>query len=186
MSPARTGTEQRVFEQRRLWRMAPGGYRAATRLLAEAALERLGCVPLVIGIANGGRAPALTIAMELGASTEMITARHNPDDSVGLPATGEITCDLGTLSSRMPLRGSILLVDDICGSGGTLKAVIAALQVPENVICTATLCRNTGAPEGLPDLYVWDVADWVVFPWERLPHGRAFTPLPPPQEVRGA
>ncbi|WP_182883920.1 phosphoribosyltransferase [Microbispora sp. H10949] len=181
-----TASRRRIFEQRRLWRMTSGSYRSATRLLAEAALERLGSVPQVIGIGNGGRAPALAIAMQLDASVSMITARHNPDDTVGLPATSEVSCDLGTLSSQMPLQGPILLVDDICGSAGTLSTVIAALQVPENTICTATLCRNAGAPEGLPDLYVWDVADWVVFPWERLPHGRAFTSLPPPKEVRTA
>lgn len=166
--------------------MTSGSYRSATRLLAEAALERLGSVSHVIGIGNGGRAPALAISIQLGAPVSVITAKHNSDDAVGLPATGEVTCDLGVLSSQMPLQGPILLVDDICGSGGTLSTVSAALQTPENVICTATLCRNAGAPEGLPDLYVWDVADWVVFPWERLPHRRALTLLPPPKEVRTA
>ncbi|MDF5759037.1 phosphoribosyltransferase [Spongiactinospora sp. TRM90649] len=169
----------RIFEHRRLWHMAADQYWAATRLLAAEAAERLGEVRTVVGIAEGGRAPAYAIGAETGASVHIVKARHNASDEIGLPATGKVTYDLGAVPN--PLRGPVLVVDDICGSGSTLIAVVSALQpltVPDAMICTATLCRNAGAPPGLPDLYMWEVADWVVFPWERVPPGRQASPLP--------
>ncbi|WP_433496791.1 phosphoribosyltransferase family protein [Sphaerimonospora sp. CA-214678] len=182
----------RVFERRHLWRMTTDAYWRATRLLAAAALNRLGAVPLVIGIGNGGRAPAYAIGAETGASVVIVTARHNASNETRLQASGEVSCDMSplrALGGTEPLPGPFLIVDDICGSGSTLIALMEALRPmaePGSVICTATLCRNAGAPDGLPNLYVWDVADWVVFPWERVPAGQACSSLPVPVEVRTA
>jgi hypoxanthine phosphoribosyltransferase len=180
----------RIFEHRRLWRVTPEAYRAATRLLAKAVLNRLDAVPLIIGVGEGGRAPAYAIGEEIGASTIIVTAKHNASDETGLEATGEVVCDLTplrTFECNRPLPGPFLIVDDICGSGFTLATIIATLRPltdQGSPICTVTLCRNAGAPDGLPDLYVWDVADWVVFPWERHSSGCTADLLPVPKEVR--
>lgn len=64
----------------------------------------------------------------------------------------------------------MLLVDDICGSGVTLRAVtnVFAQRCYPAIVRTAVLCRNHGAALDL-DVWVWDVADWVAFPWEPPP-----------------
>ena len=177
---------RRTFERRRLWQLTPVAYEAAIALLADAAFARLGEIGNVIGIANGGRAPANAIAARLGVPVVAVTARHNADDAVFTQATGRVQCDLSSFHELANLSGPFLVVDDICGTGATLTTVtevIAGIAAPQAAICTATLCRNRGAVPGTPDLHVWDVADWVVFPWETVPASAHATPLPTPREV---
>ena len=170
----------RVFEHTRLWTISVPAYRAAARLLAEAVADRIAKGGTVIGIAEGGRAPAYAIARHLGLPVVIVSAKHNDTDAVYAPATGTVSCDLAGLVPVRPPE-PIILVDDICGSGATLATVAEHLGSP----LTMTLCRNEGAPAGMPDLYVWPVADWVVFPWEPQPR-LATTYLPTPQKVRTA
>jgi len=76
-------------------------------------------------------------------------------------------------------------VDDICGSGATLRRVrqdLAPLVSPSAQVVTAVLCLNTGAST-LPDYSIWTVADWVSFPWEKPPADKGTTPLPTPKDV---
>lgn len=177
---------RRTFEHRRLWQLTPVAYQAAIALLADAAFARLGEIGNVIGIANGGRAPAHAIAARLGVPMAAVTARHNADDAVFTQATGRVNCDLSSFQQIADRPGPFLVVDDICGTGATLTTVtevIARIAAPQAAICTATLCRNRGAAPGTPDLYAWDVADWVVFPWETVPASAHATPLPAPTEV---
>jgi hypoxanthine phosphoribosyltransferase len=77
----------------------------------------------------------------------------------------------------------VLLVDDICGSGATFSTVSAVLNGlwKPTLLRTAVLCRNLGAGY-TPDSWIWDVADWVCFPWEPHP-GQATQPLPLPVGV---
>jgi hypothetical protein len=80
-------------------------------------------------------------------------------------------------------RSRILLVDDICGSGRTLDAVRAALtRVSPFSIFSITLCRNAGSAS-VPNMWIWSVRDWVVFPWESAPDDIATAALPLPQKV---
>jgi uncharacterized protein len=181
--------EQRVFEHRRLWQLTPTAYQAGTKILAEAALTRLGEIGTVIGIANGGRAPAYAIAAMAGAPVVAVSARHNADDATFTQATGRVRCDPALFHPLVNRPGPFLVVDDICGTGATLAAVtdtLASIAAPEAAICTATLCRNRGATPGTPDLHVWDVADWVAFPWEPVPATAHPTPLPAPTEVHSS
>lgn len=167
----------RVFEHTRVWGVSVPAYRAATRLLAEAVTARAGKVRTVVGIARGGRAPAYSVARHLGVPAVIVHARHNTTDAVYAPATNSVTYDLDALN-HVAVRQPLVLVDDICGSGATLAAVKEHLSEA----LTATLCRNAGAPERNPDLYIWPVADWVVFPWEPKPQ-RPLTWLPMPGKV---
>lgn len=182
---------RRVFEHRGLWRLSLPAYQAGVGLLAEAALARLGGIGAVVGIANGGRAPAYAIAAKLGAPAVAVSARHNPDDTTYSQATGQVRCDFASFIPLMSSSGPFLVVDDICGTGATLAAVaeiLTWLTEPEAQVCTATLCRNVGAPPGTPDLHVWSVADWVVFPWEpdHSSEQDRVQVLPVPTEVRGS
>lgn len=184
-----SGMTQRVFEHRVLWQLTLPAYRAGTSLLAEAAVARLGEIGAVVGIANGGRAPAYAIAAKVGAPVVAVSARHNPDDATYSQATGQVRCDTASFDPLVNRPGPFLVVDDICGTGATLAAVVeflARITGPEAEICTATLCRNLGAAPGTPDLYLWDVADWVVFPWESGYPSEHYKVLPVPTEVNSS
>ncbi|WP_181799491.1 phosphoribosyltransferase [Kitasatospora acidiphila] len=153
---------------------------AAARLIAESVV---GCEPpvtAVVGIANGGTRPATVIADYLKVPLHLIIARHNPTDELWQQATGDVTV---TLPGGLPRQfdGTVLLVDDIAGSGATFTAVSRALLGTGAVLKTAALCRNAGCAEG-PDRWVWDVDDWVVFPWEAT-HSGETRQLPVPKEV---
>lgn len=138
----------------------------------------------VVGIANGGIRPATVIADQLGVPLHLAIARHNQTDELWQQATGEVTV---TLPGALPRRfgGTVLLVDDIAGSGATFAAVTQALGpllADSAVTKSLALCRNAGCSEG-PDGWVWDVDDWVVFPWEQGCPDDARR-LPVPNKVR--
>ncbi|MFI7644222.1 phosphoribosyltransferase [Nonomuraea sp. NPDC049400] len=147
----------------------------AIATLASLILTHLGAVPLIVGIGRRGEAPARKIAHRLGAPVVIITARRQ-ESLAHTRYTGTVSCDLTALHAfrrHELLAGPILLVDDICNSGATLTAALAAIQPltkPDTHICTATLCRTSDADPRLPDLHVWDVpTPLVAFPWTTSP-----------------
>ena len=169
----------RVFVRQRILQVTPQGYLAGVRLLAEAAQLRHGVVTAVIGVANGGLAPAQALAALLAVPVYRVDARHNPTGALYTQASGHVTCDARRLASALAgrrLAGRILLVDDICGTGATFHALVPAVAdylTSDATIHTAVLCRNAGAVYE-PDLWLWTVDDWVRFPWEStLPTGMA-------------
>ncbi len=154
----------------------------ATRLLAAAAGAGYGPIEEVIGIAEGGRTPTAAIAAHLDVPIRIVRARHNPTGTPYTQATGRVMCDTGSIPAGS-LRGRVLLVDDICGTGATLGAVASALAAPGLQLINCVLCLNAGA-RMTPDLWVWKVRDWVVFPWETiLDTTVALIDLPIPTEV---
>jgi hypoxanthine phosphoribosyltransferase len=155
----------RVFNRDFAWQMTPSQAATAAAILAVAAAQG-GPVDAVIGIARGGTQPARDIAAALGAPVRTVQARHNRTDAVYAEATGHVSRDA---TGTGLLRGRVLVVDDICGTGATLVTVtgeLARLAVPGTALVTATLCHNAGSPFR-PDLTVWDeLREWVIFPWE--------------------
>jgi hypothetical protein len=178
----------RVFEHRRVWRLTPDVLRDATTLLAGSILRDHSAIQHVIGIANGGTAPARLLARTFGLPARTVRARHNLADGVYQQATGHVTLDLDPLTRTLngrQLRGRILIVDDICGSGATLRRLrndLTPWLSPSAELLTAVLCLNTGASTQ-PDYSIWTVADWVIFPWEQPPAGQDTTPLPTPTKA---
>lgn len=177
----------RTFEHRQIWRMTPPAFQEAVHLLTAAISRDRGGVDNVIGIAEGGVAPAQVLARRLGARARALPARHNADDLVYRQATGNVTVNIDTFRlglGRRRLGGVVLIVDDICGSGATLQKVrnvLAPVLEPTATVITATLCVNTGA-RSLPDYSVWTVSDWVSFPWEKRP-AEPIRDLPFPEQV---
>src|SRR5690606_11560653 len=165
----------------------PDEFLAAACLIADLEAEHLPAA--VLGIARGGVRLAETVAGKLGVPAVIIRARHNEPEGIQQAATGRILLDdehnqeaLAVLPSCAPL----LVVDDICGSGATLRAVadILTTTLGPSEIRTAVLCRNEGSEYPL-DSWGWDVADWVHFPWESEPeHGR-IEALPPLTALHG-
>ncbi|MGI5337684.1 phosphoribosyltransferase [Streptomyces sp. CA-181903] len=157
---------ERVFERRRIWRLSDESFLHAAHLIAEA--EEPHRPQTVIGIARGGTRLAETVAEHLGVDAVVVTARHNTSDTSVLPATGRVHLDGDQPSlSRVENGSRLLLVDDIAGSGATLRAVTDWLidRLQPTILRTAVLCRNQGT-DLTPDTWAWDVADWVRFPWE--------------------
>jgi uncharacterized protein len=114
----------------------------------------------------------------------MVRTSHNSGDAVRQQATGRVTLDVAAATDlEQGLR--VLLCDDIVGTGATLAAVSGALEVliVPRQIQTVTLYRNAGATDH-PDLWLWEVRDWVVFPWEPPPPANQTRALAPPYQVR--
>jgi hypoxanthine phosphoribosyltransferase len=187
-----TTTASRWFRRQRILGMTPPTYEHAVRLLAAAAEQRFTPISAVVGIANGGLAPASDIGGALAVPDYRLTARHNPTEAIYTEATGHVTVDLDPLAAALdgqPLTGTVLLVDDICGTGATFTAVLPALRVhlePDAEVRTVALCRNAGSSVN-PDLWVWTVDDWVRFPWEHpAPPDMTIEELPMPDRVEPA
>ncbi len=177
-----SGSFARIFDRSHLWVASETGVADATHLVAAAASARHGPIAEVIGIAEGGRTPAAAIAAHLDVPVRIVQARHNPTPAPYTQATGWVSCDVDGIPAG-GLHGSVLLVDDICGTGATLAAVAGALATPGLRLISCVLCLNAGALI-TPDLWVWEVRDWVVFPWEAVPNTPlARVDLPIPTEV---
>jgi hypothetical protein len=128
------------------------------------------------------------IASTLGVKARTVHVRHNSGDAAYQQATGKVTLDLDPLTRALNgqrMKDRVLVVDDICGSGATLRRLhhdLAPLVSPSVQVLTAVLCLNAGATT-LPDYSIWTVADWVVFPWEKPPADQDTTPLPIPEKA---
>ncbi|MFB8241657.1 phosphoribosyltransferase [Kitasatospora purpeofusca] len=169
---------QRVFESRRTWQLTHREFLHAACLIAS---HEAGHRPeAVIGIARGGTRLAELLAEQLHVPAVIVQARHNTSDAPRLQASGhvEVHSD-GDALAGLTAGCRLLVVDDICGSGSTLRAVgpwLTGLLRPAS-LRTAVLCRNRGA-DFTPDTWGWSVADWVRFPWEGPVDGPT-EPLPP-------
>lgn len=168
---AQLAAPQRMFAHRRILQVTPIVFLAGMRLLATAIQFRLGSASAVIGVANGGLRPAQVLGELLTLPVYRVDARHNPTDALYTQATGQVTYDVQSLVSALAgrqLAGRVLLIDDICGTGATFRAlcpVLARCLGPGATVHTVVLCRNVGADRA-PDLWLWTVDDWVRFPWE--------------------
>ncbi|MFJ8856088.1 phosphoribosyltransferase [Streptomyces sp. NPDC102437] len=173
---------KRVFDNRRIWRLAHREFLTAACLIAEG--ETKDAPVAVVGIARGGIRLAEIVAEQLSIPATVVRARHNVSEGIQQPATGRVLLDddhNGDAVTQLPHGAPLLVVDDICGSGATLRAVedMLTASVRPARIRTAVLCRNEGS-DFLPDRWGWDVADWVHFPWEPEPESGHLSELLPP------
>ena len=174
-----TATE-RAFNDGHLWTLDFATALEGARLLADAPEVRH--ADLVLAVARGGLWPAATIAARLRLPLVSVQAMHNPSDAVRIQAGNVVNVSPFSGFADAPQQG--VIVDDICGTGSTLEAVRAVLPPPLNQAPAVTLCRNTAARLS-PEAWVWDVSDWVCFPWETPPSAHEPTrPLPLPEQGR--
>lgn len=167
----------RVFENRRVWRVDPPALDAAVECIASAVRSDWALTG-VVGVQRGGAIPAAGVAARLNLPCFAVSARHNESDAIRSQMLPEV--QLAATGGNIPPAARLLVVDDVCGSGTTLAAVDLHLKgtCEARVVRTATLCLNAGSTF-TPDIWVWRVRDWVVFPWESRPES-ATSPLPMP------
>ncbi|MBU2559822.1 phosphoribosyltransferase [archaeon] len=117
---------------------------------------------VIIGISRGGWVPARLLSDILD-NDEVDTLRVKFYKSVGETAKRpEIL-----FSTQIDLEGKdVLLVDDIADTGESLIATVVHLRM-KNVrsIFVATLVKKPQS-RFIPDLFVADISEWVIFPWE--------------------
>lgn len=172
----------RVFDSTRVLWLDEDTLHAGIEVLA--ATVAVAPPDVVIGVARGGTRLAHSLAARLCRPVVVVRASHNHDDAVRQQATGIVNLGV-TAATDLDHGLRVLLCDDIYGTGATLRAVSAgldALIVPRQ-IQTVTLCRNEGATDH-PDLWLWDVRDWVVFSWEPPPPNNQTRTLPPLYHAR--
>jgi hypoxanthine phosphoribosyltransferase len=180
---------RRAFDHEVVWCMTMRQARAASLLLADAAAAR-GPIACVVGIARGGLLPAALIAERLDVALHVAHARHNQSDDLHVQATGAVSCQLDDTKTS---HGTVLVVDDICGTGASLAAVKDALiaqGAAANRIIFAALCRNAASEHqagswASPHLWIWGgLRDWVRFPWEApIASGTTTKVLPDPDRA---
>ncbi len=115
----------------------------------------------VVGIAAAGVIPGAVVAAMLDREFYAIKITRRQDDT-GRRGRPEV------LSAAPPqLAGRrVLLVDEICGSGETLRLALAAVRdVGPTEIRTATSLIHVGGYE--PDYYALAAEGTVIFPWDR-------------------
>lgn len=115
----------------------------------------------VVGIAAAGVIPGAVIAAMLRKEFYAIKITRAHGDS-GVRQRPEV------LSAAPPqLEGlRVLLVDEICDSGETLRMALAAVRdvAPAEVRTATSLKRKDGYT---PDFYALETEGTVVFPWDR-------------------
>lgn len=182
-------TALRVFDHQRLWRLDEPVFTRAAELLAD--YEASYWPEIVVGIARGGLPLARVVGRRLGADVVEMYVRHNTSDSPYVQATGNVQVRpltepfIGVCTGRR-----LLIADDICGSGATLRTVRELLtdRAEPASLRSVVLCRNVGAAES-PDAWLWDTRDWVLFPWDEtaapaMSLAAAEEPLLPPDRVQ--
>lgn len=117
---------------------------------------------MVVGIARAGVIPGAIIASLLRLDFYSMTISRRDHG-------GERVRDEPEVLSTAPLQAKgrrVVLVDEICTSGATLRLAISGLRdVGARTITTAT---SFARPQGYhPDLWALETGATLVFPWDR-------------------
>lgn len=128
-------------------------------------LHKNGIVPdVVYGITRGGLIPAVHSSHYFGVPMETVKVSTYDGSEYG---------DCSSIVNDLRGGKMVLLVDDICDTGNTLKYI--ASQVDsfnlDNLV-VVTLIHNQGQNNFIPDYYGLEINKveepcWVVFPWEQ-------------------
>ncbi len=118
----------------------------------------------VAGISRGGLLPALILSHLLKLPLMSIDYSSKSGEGDDKNHTNE-------LPLVSPDSGNMLVVDDICDSGKTMKEVVSHFQQYVDTYTAVLYYKFQIKPLVCPD-YVWRTllpdSDWVVFPFERV------------------
>ncbi len=146
--------------------------------------ERVECI---LGVSRGGLVPAVSLSNVLGISAFHVTAvGRNVGDGQYLEKQPPRVLWHGDLAA---VRGKrVLVVDDVAGSGETLRYVCeqAVLAGAASVRTAVVVRMRQGASAA--DFVAVELDDWVVFPWEdrELPQGARTRHVTMPEPGREA
>lgn len=136
-------------------------------LLAKLILESPFKPELIVGLARGGWFPASQIAhfLETSATLQSIHVETRPQKDISLPAVNLKSCDVVL---KLPKYSSVLVVDDVCDSGRTLKYVLRYFFSEGVDVRSAVLhFKPQSSLEGYtPDFYASVTDAWIIYPWE--------------------
>lgn len=122
----------------------------------------------IVGISRGGLVPAVYLANALRVDVlHPLQIKRNDSSSVG-SSRGEPYIMNGFVTESEYSR--ILVVDDACSEGLTLKCAVNYLAGRQRgaAISTAALVVNTTC-RLRPDFFGDFAHGWIVFPWEKPP-----------------
>jgi hypoxanthine phosphoribosyltransferase len=124
----------------------------------------------VVGIARSGLIPAVMLSHGLGVRRFAVLdiPRTESDDVFAAKRPPSVD---GALNLEALHDAHLLLVDDIVGSGATLRLAAEYLRSRCASVVSAVLVVNranlgTSVLANVVDLHACEVHDWVVFPWE--------------------
>ena len=130
----------------------------------------------IVGIWRGGSPVGIAVQEMLeyfGIPTDHISVRTSLYTGIGERGESVRVHGLGYLVRNLNAENALLIVDDVYDSGRSIKAVIEQLSertrrnTPAQVkVATAWFKPANNATGRLPDYYLHETAQWLVFPHE--------------------
>ncbi|WWP01147.1 MAG: phosphoribosyltransferase family protein [Candidatus Dasytiphilus stammeri] len=123
----------------------------------------------IIGLARSGLVPAVIVAHYLGVrELTSISMIRNKTDDINSEKLHPQILDIGNLAEKC---NHWMVIDDIVGSGETIKFIRENFSIPTRTIFVASLFFNSQNGDlnrinQLVDFYAKEVHEWVRFPWE--------------------
>ncbi|MDQ6736333.1 MAG: phosphoribosyltransferase [Gemmatimonadota bacterium] len=135
---------------------------------------------VVVGVATAGVVPGAVVAAMLGCDFHsiLVSRKYHAETIRDTPAVfGE--------APQQVLNRRVLIVDETCDGGDTLRLAIAALQHAGATEVRTAVCFRTGPYQ--PDYHALATESAVVLPWDRevIVDG-ALVPNPVYRELLGA
>ena len=129
----------------------------------------------IVGVWRGG-APVGIAVQELldvlGVKSDHIAIRTSSYTGIGERARHVLVHGLNYVIKRLEAEDSLLIVDDVHDTGLSIKQAIADLQdackrnTPEIRIATPYYKPGNNQSDRVPDYYVHETDEWLVFPHE--------------------
>ncbi|MEO6777828.1 MAG: phosphoribosyltransferase [Gemmatimonadaceae bacterium] len=135
---------------------------------------------VVVGVATAGVVPGAVVAAMLGCDFHsiLVSRKYHAETVRDTPAIfGE--------APPQVLNRRVLIVDETCDGGDTLRLAISSLQHAGAIEVRTAVCFRTGTYE--PDYHALATESAVVLPWDReIIVNDALVPNPAYRELLGA
>jgi len=112
---------------------------------------------VILGVARGGLVPAVRLSHLLGGEFRTIHVQYYKGRRP--LARPELISDSG------PLKGKVLVVDDVADTGESLKFVVDRLVKKGAKVKVATIAYKP-CSKFKPDYFAFKTEKWIIFPWE--------------------
>ena len=130
----------------------------------------------IVGIWRGGTPVGIAVQEildHLGVKTDHIAIRTSSYYGINKRDKNVRVHGLEYVIRRANRKDGLLIVDDVFDSGSSIKAVIKTLQermrrnLPENIrIATPWYKPNNNVTDIIPDYYIHETDQWLIFPHE--------------------